>query len=173
MRSSAKNQITNTNSQDTKSQTQIQTNQDPQTKSPLFDQRIQNFRSQTQISNRSITKICRESEREEMNCTQSILRSWMPLWALGVDHTNSESWPKQNLNRTQPPSTSTLSLPICVDQCMERPKTSNYEWERTTEIEDLCNVFWVFGIGRGHLGLLTWWHLSNSHVGVMWLSISP
>ena len=44
MRSFTKNQITDTNSQDTKSQIQIQTDQDPQTKSPLFDQRIQNFK---------------------------------------------------------------------------------------------------------------------------------
>ena len=44
MRSFTKNQITDTNSQDTKSQIQIQTDQDPQIKSPLFDQRIQNFK---------------------------------------------------------------------------------------------------------------------------------
>ena len=64
-----------------------------------------------------------------------------------------------------------LSLSICVDRCMERPKTPNREWEGRTDTENPCNAFWVFGLGKGHLGLLTWWHLSNSHVGVMWLSI--
>ena len=122
-----------------------------------------------------------------MNRTQPILRSWMPLWALGVDHTSSETRPKQNPNRTQLPSTPPsmtshhrhpatvvhylLSLPICVDRYMERPKTPNRVWEGRIDTENLCNIFWVFGLGRGHLGLLTWWHLSNGHVGVMWLSI--
>ena len=83
----------------------------------------------------------RERLRDEMNHT-SRLWSWMPLLALGVDHTSFESQPKNTKSWVR-----------------------GKDWN-----QGFVKRILSFDLEEGHFGLLTWCYLSKSHVWVTWLS---